>query len=243
MTVYDASANGNAAPIRMIRSSSIHGHFGRDMAVDDAGWTFVSVAGESEPLFNPGPARGIAVFAPFANGDAAPSQVISAEVGMAVAIAVNRAGSKLYVADMSRSVDAGEVLVFDKDPTGAFRLTGRFPPTEPAAMWGIAVDASGDVFVLTATPDPFFQRLPPNPRVFRFHPDASGALTVNGIFPASDFNGAIRALGGYLCSPDWSLGGGGVHIFRVNPSPLPEVARITGPNTRLDRPLAAAFIP
>ncbi len=140
VTEYALDAAGNAAPLRTIRGPRTGLGNVRDVAVDAAGDIYaVNLSG---PVF-------VAVFAPRADGDAAPIRQLGG-LGMVtrlsdpLAIALDARGY-LYVANQTEGVETASILVFAPGANGNVAPVRQITGAGEAVK--LAIDRAGDLVV------------------------------------------------------------------------------------------------
>jgi hypothetical protein len=148
--VYAPGANGMANPTRTItgNSTGLEGFTQNSisgLAVDSSANVYVSSGLIKGGLVNPG----ISVFAPTANGDVAPTNVITmTSIGTFTMgqIAVDSAGNIYVVA--SQSLTPGAILIFASNSTGTVPPTSTItgPETMLDGVEGVAVDSEGNIY-------------------------------------------------------------------------------------------------
>ena len=149
--VYAPGSNGMANPARTItgNSTGLEGFTQNSisgLAVDSSGNIYVSSGLIKGGVIN----NGISVFAPTANGDAAPTNVITmTDTGTFTMgqIAVDSVGNIYVVA--SQSLTPGAILIFAANSTGTLPPTSTItgPETMLVGIEGVAVDSQGNVYV------------------------------------------------------------------------------------------------
>jgi hypothetical protein len=149
--VYAPGSNGMANPTRTItgNSTGLEGFTQNSisgLAVDSSGNIYVSSGLIKGGVIN----DGISVFAPTANGDAAPTNVITmTDIGTFTMgqIAVDSVGNIYVVA--SQSLTPGALLIFAANSTGTLPPTSTItgPETMLVGIEGVAVDSQGNVYV------------------------------------------------------------------------------------------------
>lgn len=148
---YAPGSNGMAKPTRTITGAStgLEGFTQNTisgLAVDSSGNVYVSSGLIKGGVVN----DGISVFAPTANGDVAPTNVITmTDIGTFTMgqIAVDSAGNIYVVA--SQSLTPGAILIFASNSTGTVPPTSTItgPETMLDGIRGVAVDGEGNIYV------------------------------------------------------------------------------------------------
>ena len=148
VVVFSADAQGTDAPTRVITGpSTTLGGYATNLAVGATGKVYVNQDAYCEVQDCAGM---VSVFAPGANGDSAPVQVIQGPhtgLNYSSSIAVDAAGL-IYVGN----AEGGPILVFAADATGdaqPIRRIGRAKEIGDATS--LAVDASGTIYVADVT--------------------------------------------------------------------------------------------
>jgi sugar lactone lactonase YvrE len=194
IAVFDPDADGDVAPARIIEGPATGLAYATGLALDRAGRIYVANDRHAEdPVFG---SAAITVFAPDAQGDAAPSRTIagwSTRLSRPSAITVAEDGT-IYVANLGvYTDDHGSVRTFaaraSEEEPGVRTLMGR--ATRFAGPQGIAIGLDDTLYVISS-------RLP---RVTVYPPEAGGGAppvrTLEG--PAT----GLRAAG-------WSFGDRGL---------------------------------
>jgi hypothetical protein len=146
--VYAAGASGAATPLRTITLDAEGEFYPVSMTVDASGKLYA--AGESQD----GSFSGVAVFDATANGAATPIQLIqNAGVQEPLSMAVDTSG-KVYLSGLTDT--SGEIVVFAAGATGNATpiqtiSTVAATSTTVTVFWGLAVDASGDLYTVQDT--------------------------------------------------------------------------------------------
>jgi hypothetical protein len=164
--VYAAGASGNATPVRTVIGSGSSFLTVSEMAVDSAGLLYV--------LTNR-PAPMVAVLSATANGAATPVRMITGAAtqlgGNPLGIAVDISGT-IYVSNTG-ALGTASVLAFPSTANGnvapARVISGS--NTGFHALYGIATDATGNVYVLDTLEVPAVSA---NSSIYEFPPAANG---------------------------------------------------------------------
>jgi hypothetical protein len=149
--IYAPGSNGMAKPTRTItgNSTGLEGFTQNSisgLAVDSSGNIYVSSGLIKGGVVN----DGISVFASTADGDVAPTNVITmTDIGTFTMgqIAVDFAGNIYVVA--SQSLTPGAILIFASNSTGTVPPTSTItgPETMLDGIEGVAVDSQGNIYV------------------------------------------------------------------------------------------------
>jgi hypothetical protein len=233
VTVYDASADGDAAPIRRITSPFFADSAVKEIAVDDTGWIFVT----ADLIFssNPQIPGAVAVFPPGSNGNTVPTQIITDGTERAFAIAVDRSGSKLFVVNRHT-----EINLYERSISGFVRTATL---SIPSGLTGaLAVDARGTLYALSALPER---------TVFVFEAAANGTLVetrrMTAIGVGVEAAMAVHDWAFHVVDwgPEDRIGQPfEIQTFLVSASgPTSPVSAIRGASTLLVFPLAITVIP
>lgn len=230
VTVYDAGANGNVAPLAAIAGSNTQLGPAEGVAFDAAGNIYVSNKGVGCVT------SCIAIFAAGASGNVAPLRTICGDktqlTGLIGGIAVDSAGY-IYVADAPESI-----LVFAPGASGNVApvrvINGS--NTGLATPIGIALDAAGHLYVANETASAG----PVPGSITEYAPGASGnAAPVAAIVGLTTGVASPRGL---------ALANGNIYVTNIGaPAPEPSITvypqgangnvapqnMITGPNTML----------
>ena len=245
--VFDAGANGDAGPIRVITSPASIPE-ANCLAVDDSGQVFVGEVG----LFGEGSFAGsVAVFAPGADGNSTPTQIITDGANAPFAIAVNRSGSKLYVANGEYGAP---ISIYEKNAAGMFLRTRTVSASDHNVVsTSLAVDTVGTVYVLT---DEWPDR---EIKVLVFEPDTNRSLVESrqmtiATGPNRRLTGTEELVigvdrlyvfvGGYARSRGQPESSYHVKVYNKFARGVTSPVRvIQGPRTELSYPSGIAFIP
>jgi hypothetical protein len=229
VAVFDAGANGNAAPMRTLRSSALVDRWAHALAVDDAGSVFVSL--EASEFLHLPPA--IMIFPPGAAGDVPPAQVLTLDLGDPSPMAVNRSGTKLFVAGRGPPIS-----VYEKDSAGQFVRTSEITSSEQALWDSFAVAADGTLYAL--------EGYRAQGKIFVFEPTPGGGYRQAGQILNIQDGSAIAVEGEFLY-----LGNNGwayhrpptIDIFSSRATgPSSPLWMIAGPNTQLWDPEAICIV-
>ena len=184
VTEYDASADGNAAPIRTIEGPHTRLQAPAFVAVDGSGQLYVV----NYNFFRSHTFPDVAVFAPGANGDATPVRKIwlgpSSPSGPLRPFIAADATGYLYVANERKlSID---VYAPDAHGTPLPVRSIHGPHTHILNLFGVSVDSQGDIIATG-----YIVNHLDTPRVLVFRPNANG-----NVAPAREIRGLKTQLFG-----------------------------------------------
>jgi hypothetical protein len=187
VATYSATANGaTAKPQQYILGYSQTGGglstliAADQVAADSSGNLYILA--EGNPV-GPGP---ILLFSPTATGNVAPSAVLggaASKIDSANALTTDSAGN-LYVANntfQTNGASVGGILVFAPPASGNVAPTRTISgsATTMGTLWGIKVDSTGNIFVVST------DSTAKNPTVLKFSPTASGNVAPVSSFTSS----------------------------------------------------------
>ena len=143
--VYSSTANGAAAPTRLIAGALTQLNVSEGVAVDASGNIYVSSA-----LLNGASATGaIYVFSSTATGNVAPLRTISNASGVFLGVATDSSGDLYAALDTIVSPYTGSIVEYAPGASGAAMPTRTIAgtATELSTAGGVRVDAAGSIYV------------------------------------------------------------------------------------------------
>jgi hypothetical protein len=143
IVVFAPSQSGNVAPARVISGSNVlpAGYAFLRLYVEPAGKIWVTTLSSGFPSVSD-----VRAFAPGANGNVAPVQVIAgANTTIGIGLSIVASGSTLYVCNLKNS--AYSILTFDETANGNTAPTASFPAAQGVQCSQMAADGNGNLYV------------------------------------------------------------------------------------------------